>query len=49
MLEQQNRDLQAEIEQLKNDAEYLEQVAREKHGLLKKNEMVFDFSKEKKK
>lgn len=39
-----NEDLRAEIERLKNDEAYLEQVAREKYGLLKKNERVFDFS-----
>jgi len=41
-----NEKLKAEIDRLKNDEAYLEQVAREKYGLLKKNERVFDFSKE---
>ena len=41
-----NEELQAEIERLKHDQAYLEQVAREKYGLLKKNERVFDFSKD---
>ncbi len=40
-----NEELRAEIERLKHDQAYLEQVAREKYGLLKKNERVFDFSK----
>ena len=40
-----NEELQAEIERLKHDQAYLEQVAREKYGLLKKNERVFDFSR----
>ncbi len=39
-----NEALRAEIERLKHDEAYLEQVAREKYGLLKKNERVFDFS-----
>ena len=40
-----NEALRAEIDRLKNDPVYLEQIAREKYGLLKKNERVFDFSK----
>ena len=40
-----NEELRAEIERLKHDQAYLEQVAREKYGLLKKNERVFDFSR----
>lgn len=44
-LRQQNEKLTGEIESLKNDAAAIEQVAREKHGLLKKNEEVYDFNK----
>lgn len=44
-LNRTNKELQAEIDRLKNDPGYLEQIAREKYGLLKKNEQVFDFSK----
>ena len=44
-LSQDNEELRAEIDRLKNDTEYLEQIAREKYGLVKKNEQVFDFSK----
>ena len=44
-LMQSNQRLQAEIDRLTHDAAYLEEVAREKYGLLKKNERVFDFSK----
>lgn len=40
-----NEKLRTEIDRLKHDQAYLEQVAREKYGLLKKNERVFDFSK----
>ncbi len=48
-LEKQNIALMKDIERMENDIEYLEQVARDKHGLLKENEMVFDFSPKKKK
>lgn len=40
-----NEELRAEIDRLNNDTAYLEQIAREKYGMLKKNERVFDFSK----
>lgn len=43
-LQQANDRLRAEIDRLIHDDAYLEQVAREKYGLLKKNERVFDFS-----
>lgn len=44
-----NRELAEDVERLQSDEEYLERVAREEHGMLKENEMVFDFAKEKKK
>jgi len=47
-LEQTNEQLRAEIDRLIHDDAYLEQVAREKYGLLKKNERVFDFSTKRK-
>jgi cell division protein FtsB len=40
-----NEELRAEIDRLKNDPDYLERIAREKYGLLKKNEQMFDFSR----
>ncbi len=43
----QNRIMEEDIERLQHDKAYLEQVAREKHGMLKDNELVFDFSKPK--
>lgn len=46
-LQQQNEVLKKDIERLKNDPEYLENFAREKHGMMKKNERVYDFSKKK--
>lgn len=48
MLIQQNKEMEQDIERLQNDKEYLEQVAREKYGMLKANEMVFDFAKKEK-
>lgn len=45
-LEKENSNLQEEIDRLQNDPEYLEEVARKEYGLLKKNERVFDFSKD---
>ena len=44
-LEQENLELRHEIERIQQDIEYFEKLAREKHNLLKKNEILFDFSK----
>ncbi len=41
-LHQRNVELAEEIERLKNDEAYLEQFAREKYGMLKKNEEVYE-------
>ena len=49
VLSQQNKEMKEDIERLQSDKGYLEKVAREDHGMLKDNEMVFDFAKEKKK
>lgn len=46
-IEEENSKLQKDIDRLHNDPEYLERIAREEHGLLKKNERVFDFSRKK--
>ncbi len=46
---QENKEMEKDIKRLQSDKEYLEQVAREDHGMLKENEMVFDFAKKKKK
>ena len=45
-LEQENAALRQEIERIEGDIEYFEKIAREKHGLLKKNEMLFDFGED---
>lgn len=45
-VEKQTSLLQKKIDRVKNNPAYLEKVARKDFGLLKKNEKVFDFSKE---
>ena len=42
-LESQNKQLKDEINKLKRDNEYIEDIARKEYGLLKKNEIVFQF------
>lgn len=49
LLERSNKDLEQEINRLRTDPAYLEEVARREHGLLKKNEIIYDFSPQKKK
>lgn len=44
-LSRENAVLEAEIDKMKNDPAYLEEVARRDFGLLKPNERVFDFSR----
>ena len=44
-LEKNNAELRREIERLQNDPEYIEEVARHKYNLLKREEIVFDFEK----
>lgn len=48
-LEEQNRTLAEDVGRLKNDPAYLEDVARKEYGLIRKNEMIFDFSRPSKK
>lgn len=47
LLEQKNKELAAEIERLKNDPDYVEKVAREQYGMIKKNEILFEFKNKK--
>lgn len=47
-LAQDNARFQQEIDKMKNNSTYLEEVARRDFGLLKPNERVYDFSKPKK-
>jgi len=46
-LEKENARLQDEIDRMQNDTEYLEEVARKDYGLVRKNELIYDFSKKK--
>ncbi len=49
-LTKKNEELREELKRLHTDMRYLEEVARKQHGMLKKDEKVFDFSpKEQKK
>lgn len=45
----ENKALAKEIHRLKSDRAYQEDTARRTFGMIKKNEIVFDFSSEKKK
>lgn len=47
-LEKENKELRQEVARLLNDPVYLEEIARKKYGLIKKNEIIFDFKKKKK-
>jgi len=40
-LAETNRTMTSEIDRLKHDSTYLEKVARDQYGLLRKNEVVF--------
>ncbi len=42
-LMERNEALKKEITRLERDSAYLEKVAREKHGLVKKGEIIFEF------
>ncbi|MBA3013634.1 MAG: septum formation initiator family protein [Proteobacteria bacterium] len=41
-LQTQNQELKNEISHLKNDSSYVEKIAREEFGMIKKNEIVFE-------
>ena len=45
-LEKENAVLRLEIDRIQNDIDYFEYLARKKHGLVKENEIIFDFSKD---
>lgn len=44
-LKNENRALEKEIARLRHDPAYLEKVARKRYGLIRKNEIIFDFGK----
>jgi cell division protein FtsB len=46
-LEEENAALRAEIDKLENDPAYLEEKARKDYGLIKKNELLYKFDKQK--
>ncbi|MDA8165174.1 MAG: septum formation initiator family protein [Desulfobacteraceae bacterium] len=45
-LENENRALAKEIGRLEHDPAFIEDVGRKRYGLIKKNELIFDFSRE---
>jgi cell division protein FtsB len=45
LLEAENRQFRQDIDRLQNDPGYIEEVARREHGLLRKNEIIFDFTR----
>ncbi|MFA6499976.1 MAG: septum formation initiator family protein [Desulfurivibrionaceae bacterium] len=47
-LREANTGLQQEINKLKKDPVYLEEVARRQFGLIKKNEVIYEFPEKKK-
>lgn len=47
-LREANNNLQQEIHQLKKDPIHLEKVARQQFGLIKKNEVIYEFPEKKK-
>lgn len=46
-LEEKNKQLQNEVDRLEHDPAAIEEVARKEFGLIKKNEIIYDFSKKK--
>ncbi len=47
-LEEENKALQEEMARLQNDPAYLEEKARKDYGMLKENEVLYIFKKDKK-
>jgi cell division protein FtsB len=44
-LQADNLALEDEIERLQNDPSYIEEVARKRFGLIRKNEIIYEFGK----
>ena len=44
-LDEKSQALATEVRRLQKDPAYLEDVAREEYGLIRQNEMIFDFSR----
>lgn len=49
VLVQQNAEMREEIEKIEGDTAYLEEIARRDYGLIKDNEILFEFPSKKKK
>ena len=47
-LQQDNQELQKEIDMLASDPAYIEKIARERHNLLRNNEIIYQFPPSKK-
>ena len=45
-LQEQNRQLLHDLKRFKEDDAYFSEVARKQHGMIKKNEVIFDFGKD---
>lgn len=45
LLQQQNSQLRHDLKRFKDDDAYFSQIARKQHGMIKKNEVIFDFEK----
>jgi cell division protein FtsB len=43
VIEEENLKMKRELERLKNDKEYLEEIARKKYGLIREGEKVYRF------
>lgn len=43
ILQNENQKLRAEIEKLTTDPAYIEKIAREEHGLIRNNEIIYQF------
>ncbi len=46
-IQMENRRIALEIERLKNDPRYIEKVARKELGLVKENEIIYQFKRDK--
>ena len=46
-IQMENRRIALEIERLKNDPRYIEKIARKELGLVKENEIIYQFKRDK--
>ncbi|MCS7280058.1 MAG: septum formation initiator family protein [Desulfobacterota bacterium] len=45
MLQEENKNMRMEIDRLRNDKEYLEDIVRKKYGLIREGEKVYRFER----